>query len=128
MTDTAQPRGELVIRTLALPKDTNMNGDIFGGWLVSQMDLGGAIMAKKLSRSRVVTVSIDQMNFLRPVNVGDTICCYADVIKTGTTSMTIHMQVWAVPYDGDQREQVTEGTFTFVAIDENHKPKPIKSC
>ncbi|MBB71461.1 MAG: acyl-CoA thioester hydrolase YciA [Legionellales bacterium] len=118
-------RGELVIRTLAMPKDTNANGDIFGGWLVSQMDLGGAILAKKVSHSRVVTAAIDQMSFLRPVNVGDTVCCYADLLETGRTSMKILIQAWSVPYNSDERGKVTEGVFTFVAIDEDGKPRPV---
>lgn len=119
------PEGDLMLRTLAMPKDTNANGDIFGGWLVSQMDLGGAICAKQTAKQRVVTVSIDQMSFIRPVNVGDIICCYAKCLKVGTTSMRIQIQVWHVPMDSDDRAIVTQGIFTFVAIDANGKPTPI---
>lgn len=119
---TTTPEGELVIRTLAMPKDTNANGDIFGGWLVSEMDLGGAILAKATSKSRIVTVAIDKMVFHHPVKVGDVVCCYANLTKTGKTSMTVKIEAWALPYDGGQRNKVTEGIFTYVAIDEAGKP------
>ena len=121
------PEGDLTIRTLAMPKDTNANGDIFGGWLVSQMDLGGAIFAKQISQSRVVTVSIDHMDFIRPVSVGDIICCHAKCLKIGRTSMKIQIQVWAVPYDSSERALVTQGIFTFVAIDKDGKPQAVKN-
>lgn len=126
MTGSKTPRGELVIRTLAMPKDTNANGDIFGGWLVSQMDLGGAILAKQTANSRITTVAIDKMCFLHPVNVGDIVCCYADLIKIGRTSMTIHIEVWTIPQCSEARLQVAEGIFTYVAIDELGQPKPVK--
>lgn len=120
-----QADGDLVIRTLAMPKDTNANGDIFGGWLVSQMDLGGAIFAKQLCGKRIVTVAIDKMVFLRPVNVGNIVCCYAKLLKVGTTSMSIKIEAWAVPMESTERAKVTEGVFTFVAIDENGKKTPV---
>ena len=91
-TDLA-PKGELVLRTLAMPADTNANGDIFGGWLMSQMDIGGAIMAKEIAHGRVVTVRVDGMTFLRPVAVGDVVCCYANCVKRGNTSITISRQI-----------------------------------
>jgi acyl-CoA thioesterase YciA len=84
----------MVLRTLAMPADTNANGDIFGGWLMSQMDIGGAIMAKEIAQGRVVTVRVDGMTFLRPVAVGDVVCCYANCVKRGNTSITINMEVW----------------------------------
>lgn len=123
----SKARGELVIRTLAMPKDTNANGDIFGGWLVSQMDLGGAILAKQISRQRVVTVAIEKITFLRPVNVGDVVCCYAELLKIGRTSMTIQIDAWAIPNEGTERVQVTSGIFTFVAIDASGRPIPVNS-
>ncbi len=89
-----QPQGELVIQTIAMPKDTNRDGDIFGGWLVSQMDLGSAILATKVAKARVVTVAIEGMSFLQPVRVGDTVACYAQVEKIGRTSMKIPVDVW----------------------------------
>lgn len=125
MVKPAQPTGELVIRTLAMPKDTNANGDIFGGWLVSEMDLGGAILAKNISQSRVVTVAIDKMIFHYPVKVGDVVCCYAELLKKGNTSMTIKIQSWSIPYQGQKRNLVTEGIFTYVAINEQGKPIPV---
>src|SRR5258708_26952819 len=88
------PKGELVIRTIAMPADTNANGDIFGGWLMSQMDLGGAVLARTVARSRVVTVAVEGMTFLHPVLVGDTVACYATVLRTGRTSTRIAVEVW----------------------------------
>lgn len=120
-----QPAGEQVIRTLAMPKDTNANGDIFGGWLVSQMDIGAAIFAKQISKSRVATVAINNLVFMHPVYVGDIICCYAELAKIGTTSMTIHVEVWAISENSTERHQVTTATFVFVALDENRKPQPV---
>ncbi len=94
MTTNDAPQGELVLRTLAMPADTNANGDIFGGWLMSQMDMGGAILAKEIAHGRVVTVRVDGMTFLRPVAVGDVVCCYARCVKRGTTSVSINIEVW----------------------------------
>jgi acyl-CoA thioesterase YciA len=118
--------GELVIRTMAMPRDTNPNGDIFGGWLLSQMDLGGGIAAKKLANSRICTVAIDKMHFIRPVQVGDTVCCYADILKVGRTSIKIKITAWVLPANADVKEKVTEGIFTYVAIDEAGKPQPVQ--
>lgn len=127
MLENTEAEGNLVIRTLAMPRDTNANGDIFGGWLLSQMDLGGAIEAKKISNSRVVTVAIDAMSFIKPVHVGDVICCYAKLLKQGRSSMHIQMQAWALaPTDHAHPEKVTQGAFTYVAIDQNGKPQPIE--
>ena len=125
MTSNSTPHGELIIRTIAMPKDTNANGDIFGGWLVSQMDIGTAILARQICQSRVTTVSIEQMNFIRPVYVGDVICCYGELIKVGTTSMRIRAEVWSMPHGSITRHKVTEGIFIFVAIDEHGVPKPV---
>lgn len=88
------PNGELVLRTLTMPTDTNANGDIFGGWLMSQMDIGGAILAKEIALGRVVTVRVDGITFLRSVAVGDVVCCYARCLKTGNSSMTVKVEVW----------------------------------
>ncbi|MCX7122178.1 MAG: acyl-CoA thioesterase [Gammaproteobacteria bacterium] len=120
------PEGDLVIRTIAMPKDTNFNGDIFGGWLLSQMDLGGAVAARKLSRSRIVTIAIDAMRFRNPVKVGDTICCYAQLQKIGNTSMTFKLTAW-VNEGGvsDSRSCVTEALFTYVSIDEQGNKIPV---
>ena len=89
-----QSKGTLLLRTLAMPSDTNANGDIFGGWIMSQMDMGGAILAKEIAHGRVVTVAVDSMNFIRPVAVGDVICCYGDCLSVGRTSIKIKVEVW----------------------------------
>ncbi len=96
-----QPQGEQVLRTLAMPADTNPNGDIFGGWLLSQMDIAGGLAAKQRSHSRVSTVAIESMSFHHPVKVGDVICCYAEFLKVGRTSMRIKLEVWikSFPYE-----------------------------
>ena len=126
MIEPKEPEGELTIRTLAMPANTNPNGDIFGGWVVSQMDLAGSGAAKKHSKSRVATVAIDSMSFISPVQVGDYVCCYAKLLKIGNTSMKIKIETWAIEPEELSRRQVTEGVFTFVAIDENGRPHPVK--
>src|SRR5207245_4964188 len=98
MSSSEKPKGELVIRTIAMPADTNPNGDIFGGWLTSQMALGSGILAAKTAKARVVTVAMEGMSFLQPVRVGDTIRCYARVERIGRTSMTIPVEVWVTRY------------------------------
>lgn len=128
MSDTpvpGQPQGELVIRTIAMPADTNANGDIFGGWLLSQMDLGGAIYARNLARSRVTTVAIDAMTFITPVYVGDIVSCHATLVKVGRTSIRIEVQAWAQRAKGGEHIQVTHGTFTYVAITDEGRPHPV---
>ncbi len=119
------PRGELAIRTVAMPADTNSNGDIFGGWVLAQMDLAAGVVAARHSRGRVATVAVDGMTFHRPVGVGDVVSCYAEVIRVGRTSITI--QVETIVIRGRIREEfkVTEGRFTMVAIDDQGKPRPI---
>ena len=123
-----QPDGMLVLRTLAMPRDTNPGGDIFGGWILSQMDIGGGLLAKEVVRGRVVTVTVDRMTFVRPVHVGDTICVYAKVVRIGNSSMDIKLEVWAkdlMEEFEEQRHIVTEGVFRYVAIDEEGHPRPI---
>jgi acyl-CoA thioesterase YciA len=126
MADVDQPQGELVIQTIAMPRDTNRDGDIFGGWLASQMDLGSAILAGRIAKSRVVTVAIEGMAFLHPVRVGDTVACYAWLEKIGRTSMRICVDVWVTRYRSGERVKVTSGVFTYVALGSNGKPTPIK--
>ena len=113
-------RGTLSIRTLAMPADTNPNGDIFGGWLMSQMDIAGSITAHSRAGGRVVTVAVEAMTFHRPVHVGDVVCCYTDIVKTGKTSITVLVEVW-VQRERDTADivKVTVGTFTYVAIGED---------
>ena len=120
------PTGELVIRTIAMPADTNANGDIFGGWLLSQMDLGGAILARGTAHCRVTTVAIDGMTFLQPVNVGDIVTCYAHLFGIGRTSMKIRVEAWVQRFTDGPPLHVTEGTLTYVAIDAAGKPQPVK--
>lgn len=121
------PKGSLILRTLAMPSDTNANGDIFGGWIMSQMDMGGAILAKEIAKGRVVTVSVDSMSFLRPVAVGDVVCCYGECVKIGRTSLQVKVEVWIkkVAEGTGERHCVTEALFTFVAIDKSGKPRII---
>jgi acyl-CoA thioesterase YciA len=119
------PQGELVIRTIAMPANTNSNGDMFGGWLLSQMDLGGAILARNLAHSRITTVAIDAMSFLFPVYVGDIVSCHALLTKTGRTSMRIAVEAWAQRHKGGELVRVTKGTFTYVAIDDDGRPHPV---
>lgn len=121
-----EPRGDLMLRTLAMPADTNPNGDIFGGWLMSQMDIAGGIAAKQRSHSRVSTVAVESMSFHQPVKVGDVVCCYAEFMHIGTTSMRIKLEVWIMNLPFDQsRVKVTEGIFTYVAITNEGRPQPV---
>ena len=120
------PHGEIVIRSIAMPADTNANGDIFGGWLVSQMDLGGAVLARNLAASRVATVAIDAMSFVAPVSVGDTVTCYAELKGIGRTSMKVAVEAWSQHYSGTPERRVTQGVFTYVAIDAGGKPHAVK--
>ncbi|HKJ95848.1 MAG TPA: acyl-CoA thioester hydrolase YciA [Gammaproteobacteria bacterium] len=127
MTDNAaQPNGELVLRTLAMPADTNPAGDIFGGWLLSQMDVAGGLAAKQRARGRVATVAIESMTFHRPVFVGDVLCCYAEILRVGRTSITTRLEAWIIRDDNyGERLRVTEGIFTYVAIDGDRQPRPV---
>jgi len=126
MNDAAdEPRGELTTRTLAMPGDANPSGDIFGGWVLSQMDIAGGIAAGIRAQGRVATVAVDAMAFIRPVNVGDVLCVYSHIDKTGRTSMSIHIEAWVLRGRMGERVKVTEGTFTFVSIDKNGDPQPL---
>lgn len=120
-----EPRGELAVRTIAMPADTNANGDIFGGWVMSRMDQAGGIAGVGRSKGRVVTVAVDAMTFIRPVKVGDVLCVYTEVEKIGRTSMKIHVEAWAQRFMTHDREKVTDATFTFVAIDDNGRPREV---
>lgn len=123
-----QPAGDLVLRTLAMPKDTNPWGDVFGGWLLSQMDIAAGLMAGEVAQGRSATVSVDQVVFRSPVSVGQTVCIYAALAKVGRTSMEVKLEVWARDlvhrYEPDH-EFVAEGVFHYVAVDEAGKPRPI---
>ncbi|BBK42985.1 hypothetical protein STVA_30050 [Allostella vacuolata] len=108
-----------------MPADANPNGDIFGGWLLAQMDIAGGIFASQRARGRVATVAIDAMAFHLPVYVGDVLCCYADLERLGRTSMTVQIEAWVIRRDARQRVLVTEGRFTYVAIGEDRRPRPV---
>ncbi len=126
MTDQdGEPLGDLMIRTVAMPADTNANGDIFGGWVMSQMDLAGGIAGIDRARGRVVTVAVDGMTFIRPVKVGDVLCVYTHIERVGRTSMRIAVEAWARRFRTAARDKVTAATFTFVAIDDDGRPRPV---
>ena len=114
-----------ITSAIAMPTDANPDGDIFGGWLLSQMDLAAGVIAKKEAHGRVVTIAIDSMVFKCPVKIGDLVRCYAELLKVGTTSMKIKVEAWVVDQMTDARQQVTEGLFTFVAIGANGRPRPV---
>ncbi|AOA59134.1 acyl-CoA thioesterase [Acinetobacter larvae] len=113
----SKPEGTLSLQTIAMPADTNWSGDVFGGWIVSQMDLAGAIHAERFSKGRCATISINQMTFLVPVKVGDVISCYTKILKVGNTSIQMQIEVWDSHDDSRLPKRVTEGVFTFVAVD-----------
>lgn len=121
----AGPQGELSIRTLAMPADTNQSGDIFGGWLLSQMDLAGSIFAYKTTQSRNVTVAIEAMTFRKPVYVGDVVSVYATTVRVGRTSITVHVEAWVQRRNESQPILVTDGNYTYVAVDDHGHPQPI---
>ncbi|PUB17416.1 acyl-CoA thioesterase YciA [Yoonia sediminilitoris] len=120
-----QEEGVLVIRTIAMPADTNPSGDIFGGWLMSQMDLAAGNMAGRVSQGRGATVSVEAMQFLRPVKVGDEVTLYATLRSVGRTSMRIHVDAWARRRYAEMAEKVTDADFVFVALDENGAPRAV---
>ncbi|MBM68944.1 MAG: acyl-CoA thioesterase [Haliea sp.] len=124
--DTPVPQGELSIQTVAMPRDTNANGDIFGGWLLSQMDMAGAITAGDVAGGRVATVAIEGMAFLTPVHVGAVVSCYCDVLEVGRSSVRIVVEVWINSKHDGEPIKVTEGEFVFVAIDEKGRTRAIK--
>ena len=127
MTDTREgPRGELCTRTLAMPKDTNPAGDIFGGWLLAQMDVAGSFVAVKRAQGRVVTVAVESMSFHQPVKVGDVLSCYAEVDRVGTTSITVMVEAWAERGEGRHEQlKVTQGHITYVAMDADGAKRPV---
>ena len=111
------------LRTIAMPRDTNAAGAIFGGWTVSQMDLAGGTFAAQRTKGRVATVSIDAMRFLRPISVGDEVSCYCTLQEDGETSLAVKIEVWVRDRSGGNPEKVTEGVFTYVALDDDGKPR-----
>lgn len=126
MTETTSgPDGELTLRTLAMPADTNVNGDIFGGWVLSQMDMAAGIVAGEKAQGRVATIAVDAMKFIRPVKVGDVLCVYCHIARVGRTSMAIEVEAWVRRERMGMREKVTEAIFTFVAIDGDGRPREV---
>ena len=126
MTDTpVLPAGEVAIRTIAMPADTNPNGDIFGGWLMSQMDLAASTIAHRRAHGRVATVAVDGMSFLSPVFVGDEVTLYGRIVHVGRTSMRIFVEAWRRARHDEVSNKVTQATFVFVSIDSNRKPRPL---
>ncbi|MBC8792356.1 MAG: acyl-CoA thioesterase [Tagaea sp. CACIAM 22H2] len=117
--------GEPALRAIAMPADTNPNGDIFGGWLLSQMDLAGGSIASQRSKGRVATIAIEAMTFHKPVHVGDEVSCYCEIQRVGRTSMTVKVETWTRPRAGGPQVKVTAGVFTYVAIDEDRRPRPV---
>ena len=115
------------LRTVAMPRDANANGDIFGGWTMSQMDLAGGTFASRRAGGRVATVAVEAMEFLQPVSVGDEVSCFCSMVREGESSVTVRIETWSRSRGEDESRKVTEGTFTFVAIDENGKKRPIPS-
>jgi acyl-CoA thioesterase YciA len=120
-----QPRGELALRIVAMPADTNPSGDIFGGWLMSQMDMGAGTTASARAKGRTATVAVSHLSFLRPVKVGEVVCVYTEVIRVGRTSMSLAVEAWALPRGLGGRHKVTAAEFVMVAVDADGKPRPI---
>jgi len=119
------PAQEPALRTIAMPADANANGDIFGGWVLSQMDLAGGSLAVQRARGRVATVAVTGMSFHLPVFIGDEVSCYGTITKIGRSSITVHIESWARRHRTGERVRVTEGTFTFVAIGDDRKPRKV---
>jgi acyl-CoA thioesterase YciA len=127
---TELPTGDMLLQTLAMPADTNPSGDIFGGWIMSQMDMAGGILAKEVTQSRVVTVAVDSIHFIKPVHVGDVVCCYGRLVRVGNTSITIQLEVWVKQVlhpenDRDRQFKVTQAAFTYVAVDAQGNKHPV---
>lgn len=120
-----EPLGQLTIRTMAMPADTNAAGDIFGGWVMSQMDIAGAIAAVERVKGRVVTVAVEAMTFIAPVKVGDVLCVYTTIERIGNTSITIGLEAWVRRNKLDDRKKVTEGRFVYVSMDDNGQKRLI---
>lgn len=125
MTDSTEPKGTLTLRTLAMPADANAAGDIFGGWVMAQMDLAAGIHAVERARGRVVTVAVHEMVFRMPVKIGDTLCIYSHVARVGHTSITLEIEVWAQRYLSELMEKVTAASFVMVALDKDGRPTEV---
>jgi len=126
MAENAHIEGrEPMVRTVAMPADTNANGDIFGGWVLSQMDIAGGVAAGRVALGRTVTVAVEAMSFHQPVRIGDVVSAFADVVRIGRTSITVRVETWVTRRDRAEPLKVTEGTFVYVAIDDDGKPRAV---
>jgi acyl-CoA thioesterase YciA len=122
---SVEPRGELSLRTVAMPADTNPNGDIFGGWIMSLMDLAAGIAAGTRAKGRVATAAVSNLNFLQPVKVGDVVCVYTEITKTGRTSITVAVEAYVLRRNQGERVRVTASEFVLVAVDDHGTPRPL---
>ncbi len=121
----SRPSAPLALQTIAMPADTNANGDIFGGWLMAQMDLGASVVARARARGRVATIAVEAMTFLKPVHVGDLVSIHAEIMSEGTTSMKVETEVWVTRQPEGLQIKVTEAQFVFVAVDETGRKRPL---
>lgn len=128
MTELDTPSGELTLRTLAMPADANPSGDIFGGWVMAQMDLAAGIASAERAKGRIATVAVKEIIFKQPVKVGDTLCIYTTVSHVGRTSMTLAVECWVRRQFTEARQKVTEASFVMVALDENGRPRPVPAA
>jgi acyl-CoA thioesterase YciA len=122
---SAHPRGELSLRTVAMPADTNPNGDIFGGWIMSLMDLAAGVAAGSRAKGRVATAAVSNLSFLQPVKVGDVVCVYTDIVRAGRTSITLSVEAYVLRHNQGDRVRVTAAEFVLVAVDANGRPRPL---
>ena len=123
--DTQAPSGEPALRAIAMPADANPSGDIFGGWLLAQMDLAGGTVSAERAQGRVATIAVEGMVFHKPVHIGDRVTCYTQITRVGRTSITVLVEAWRQPHHGGEPTKVTQGVFTYVAIDGNRRPRPV---
>ena len=123
--EDVQPRGELSLRTVAMPADTNPAGDIFGGWIMSLMDLGAGVAAGTRARGRVATAAVSKLSFLQPVKVGDVVCVYTEILRTGRTSITVGVEAFVLRRNQGPRVRVTHAEFVLVAVDEHGRPRAL---
>jgi acyl-CoA thioesterase YciA len=126
--EAAEPVGELSLRSVAMPADTNPHGHIFGGWLMSLMDIAGGLAAGSIAKGRVATAAVSNLSFLQPVHVGDVVCCYSSLVRIGRTSITIHVEAWVLRQNRPPRMKVTAAEFVMVAVGEDGKPRPVEAA
>jgi len=127
VTDDAEPVGELALRTVAMPADTNPQGHIFGGWLMSLMDLAAGVAAGSIAKGRVATAAVSNLAFLQPVHVGDVVCCYSSLVRIGRTSIAIHVEAWVLRKNRPPRMKVTAAEFVMVAVDDAGRPRAVEA-